>query len=405
MTFNGRGLMVLAAAAAMFGRGVQAETRGVSALIRAGDPATAQADVCAPTLYWGNAAGFGEEPGIFRWRFGDLSPEKLSPCGQIGGLALDTEHARLFWTDFVYDGVRRAELDGSDPVDVFIYDDIYANPRGIAVDPRSELLFWSERSSIATARLDGSEHHTVIDDAGGDAAIAIDLVHDKLYWTSGTSQFSIQRANLDGSGVELLVPGAQPTGLALDVAGGKMYWADRGIAEGSAIIRRASLDGTGNEILVGGLEPNTVFGIALDLSQRKMYWGGFGSGDRIRRANLDGSDVEDVIGPVGIIGALAVIPAEDHDQDGACDAADECPSSDPRATVVLGDCDSGVPNRIVSGGCELSDMFSICRRDSPWHGEFVNCVARLATRLERDDMMAREEATRIRICAARSEAE
>ena len=71
----------------------------------------------------------------------------------------------------------------------------------------------------------------------------------------------IQRANLNGSGVEDLVTGLpEPRDIALDVTGGKMYWIDHSANK----IQRANLNGSGVEDLVTGLEsPN---GIELDLS-------------------------------------------------------------------------------------------------------------------------------------------
>ena len=72
----------------------------------------------------------------------------------------------------------------------------------------------------------------------------------------------MQRANLDGSQVEdVVVSGlGYPTiGLALDVAGGKIYWTDSGTKD----IRRANLDGTRIEDLITGLsEP---VGLALEI--------------------------------------------------------------------------------------------------------------------------------------------
>ena len=73
-----------------------------------------------------------------------------------------------------------------------------------------------------------------------------------MYWTNPGSQ-KIQRANLDGSRVEDLVTSGlgSPTGLAVDVSGGKMYWTDRRTDR----IQRANLDGSHVEDLVsGGLE-------------------------------------------------------------------------------------------------------------------------------------------------------
>ncbi|HSB05385.1 MAG TPA: hypothetical protein VLK23_09330, partial [Thermodesulfobacteriota bacterium] len=73
------------------------------------------------------------------------------------------------------------------------------------------------------------------------------LSEAKIYWTdannSGSAIAKVFRANLDGTNVEKLVipPGLNPRGIALDVAGGKMYWADIGT------IKRANLDGSNVE--------------------------------------------------------------------------------------------------------------------------------------------------------------
>ena len=79
----------------------------------------------------------------------------------------------------------------------------------------------------------------------------------------------------------------------------KMYWTDFGTDK----IQRANLDGSSVEDLIttGLTDP---VGIALDVSGGKIYWTDNGT-DKIQRANLDGSSVEDLIttgltGPVGI---------------------------------------------------------------------------------------------------------
>jgi len=123
----------------------------------------------------------------------------------------------------------------------------------------------------------------------------------KMYWTDlGTDK--IQRADLSGSNVEDLVTTGvtEPMGIALDLTNSKMYWTDIGIINK---IQRADLDGGNVEDLVttglGGLR-----GIALDLTNRKMYWTDIATG-QIQRADLDGSNVEDLVttrlaNPIGI---------------------------------------------------------------------------------------------------------
>ena len=68
----------------------------------------------------------------------------------------------------------------------------------------------------------------------------------------------------------------------------KMYWT----AEGPARIQRADVDGSNVEDLVSEL--NLPLGIALDVAGGKMYWTDKGTG-KIHRANLDGSQVQDLV--------------------------------------------------------------------------------------------------------------
>ncbi len=69
----------------------------------------------------------------------------------------------------------------------------------------------------------------------------------------------------------------------------KMYWTDMGTNK----IQRANLDGSRVEDLVTtGLR--NPFGLALDVAGGKMYWTDMGT-DKIQRANLDGSRVEDLV--------------------------------------------------------------------------------------------------------------
>ena len=78
-----------------------------------------------------------------------------------------------------------------------------------------------------------------------------------------------------------------------------MYWTDGWTKK----IQRANLDGTNVEDLVTGKWGHPE-GIALDVAAGKMYWVDSGMLE-LRRANLDGSNVEDLVGdglafPTGI---------------------------------------------------------------------------------------------------------
>jgi sugar lactone lactonase YvrE len=141
---------------------------------------------------------------------------------------------------------------------------------------------------------------------------ALDIAGGKIYWANNGSG-EIQRRNPDGSGpIETLVSGLNsPMAPALDLVHRKMYWtveAFTGSPNGG--LWRANLDGTAREPLVSGLvNPNLI---ALDLNNSKMYWSnqnaGFSDGN-IQRANLDGSGSETLLsglaGPRGLALDLA----------------------------------------------------------------------------------------------------
>ena len=160
-------------------------------------------------------------------------------------------------------------------------------------------IYWTDwgTDKIQRANLDGSQVEDLITTGlSSPSGIALDVERGKMYWTDsplfGTSK--IQRANLNGSNVEdLITTGVRtPLGIALDVERGKMYWADNGTAK----IQRANFDGSQVEDLITtGL--SSPSGIALDVERGKMYWTDsplYGTNE-IQRANLDGSNVEDLI--------------------------------------------------------------------------------------------------------------
>jgi len=158
-------------------------------------------------------------------------------------------------------------------------------------------LYWGDDQTgkIQRANLDGSGVEDLV--AGGTGipwGIALDLHSGKMYWTDVENR-EIHRANLDGSNIEDIVTtgdySSTPSGLALDLSAGKMYWTDTGLDK----IWRANLDGSATEELVtSGIPAATA--IALDLNAGKMYWvdSGLRREGMIQRSSLDGSNIEDL---------------------------------------------------------------------------------------------------------------
>ena len=115
--------------------------------------------------------------------------------------------------------------------------------------------------------------------------VAVDVAGGKVYWSNmgsllGTGGGTLQRANLDGSGVETIVPSGTtrtPKQIQLDLVNGHVYWCDR---EG-AKVWRVGLDGSNPETLVSEHGFTELVGVALDVEMGHVYFS-----DRIERKIL-----------------------------------------------------------------------------------------------------------------------
>ena len=168
---------------------------------------------------------------------------------------------------------------------------------GITSAQTATRFYWTEwysynpdLSRIARANVDGTDVETLLDgfnDGTGVKDLVVDGDAGKLYFANRTVGL-IERTNLDGTGRETVLTDAHPSGLALDVDGGKIYWADYTYSDPR--IRRADLDGTNVETLVSASDGCQLEGIVLDLAAGHIYWAERMT-QHIKRANLDGSGV------------------------------------------------------------------------------------------------------------------
>ena len=207
------------------------------------------------------------------------------------GIAVDVDGGHIFWTNLRVETIQRANLDGSNVQTIVTG---LKSSLDIALDVEGGHIYWTNRGTgnIQRADFNGFNVQTIVTGLSGPTGIALDTAGGKMYWTDWDDTTDrIQRANLDGSNVETLIPTGSglwaPIGIALDVAGGKMYWTDTEPDR----IHRANLDGSNVETLISG---NSAVHITLDLNAEKMYWAGQAPGS-IQRANLDGSNVETLV--------------------------------------------------------------------------------------------------------------
>ena len=155
-------------------------------------------------------------------------------------------------------------------------------------------MYWVDTNSGTLHRLVGAEVENLVPSVRNATGLAIDVAGSKLYWTerTGDSTGRIRRANLDGRNVQLVKNlTSVPQGLALDAANGKIY-----VTNAWGKIQRLNVDGSNFQPnLITGLERPR--GLALDVSGGKVYWAEMSG--RIRRANLDGSNIEGVATGLG----------------------------------------------------------------------------------------------------------
>jgi len=100
--------------------------------------------------------------------------------------------------------------------------------------------------------------------------------------------------------------------------------------------------------------------------------------------------------------AVLVPGPPDGDGDGIPDSDDDCPDSDRAPTVVIGGCDTGVPNSLLPGGCTIADRIGECAASAATHGRFVKCVARILKELKRARLITGPQAKSVYRCAVKA---
>lgn len=241
------------------------------------------------------------------------------------GIAVDSVNGFLFWNDWGNEVTQMSRLDGSGVGTVLNHGQEGLND--IALDVAARKIYIGMSVSfepfhgVKRFNYDGSDPEFIVDveaepgcGGGGKGSgkgpscgwfvdgVGVDPVNGHVYYGDvgvlATPDRGIGRANLDGSGQVQLVPhlNGRGRGMGLDVAGGKMYFAEHTTGGGKGIfvgqIWRANLNGSALEVIVPNL--NRPRDVALDLTEGHIYWADEELGI-IGRANLDGSNVVTIV--------------------------------------------------------------------------------------------------------------
>jgi sugar lactone lactonase YvrE len=195
--------------------------------------------------------------------------------------------------------IQRANLNGSDVEHLLTFSSV----EGIALHQPSATMYFTEdfEEGIWRADLDGSNSAFLIDPQTEILGFDVDRVAGKIYWIE---QFGpdILTANLDGTDIQrVLLPEPLPNGLGLElhVEDDRVYWGE------FSRIRRARLDGSDVQTIYEDA-PFAPTGIAIDGATGRIFWNDGLTDGQIQRANLDGSNVETILTGLDRVSDLAI---------------------------------------------------------------------------------------------------
>ena len=92
----------------------------------------------------------------------------------------------------------------------------------------------------------------------------------------------------------------------------------------------------------------------------------------------------------------------DADGDLVNDDVDCNSNSDLRTTIVIGDIDTGVTNRLFTSGCTSADLIGGLQRSASNHGDFVSGVAHLTNDWAVAGLISGQEKGKVQSAAAKA---
>jgi DNA-binding beta-propeller fold protein YncE len=255
------------------------------------------------------------------------------------GLVVDSAARHIYWTNMgnptVNDGsILRSDLDGKNMTTI-VPPGVTFTPKQLQLEKKTGKLYWCDREGmrVMRANLDGSNIETLVDTSKGDprpgqdlrkwcVGIAVDAAGGKIYWTQKgadkAGQGRIFRANIElpegqtGANrrdIELLYENLpEPIDLDIDPTTRTLYWTDRGDPPRGNTANRAPLDSPPGRRKA----PEIVFshlmegiGLALDLKGGRMFITDLAGS--VYSANLDGSNKKTLLFAEGNLTGIAYV--------------------------------------------------------------------------------------------------
>lgn len=260
------------------------------------------------------------------------------------GLSLDATNHRVYWTESAWAGarLRRCSLDFAGVSDVVTG---LSCMRGVVVNNGSSQVYALSSNLSGTGSelrrwsLDGASPIVVtLGVAANPRGAVVDGAGARLIWAD-FDQSALYSSPPSGSPVTLyraLAANARPYGVAIDASAAMIYWTD--YAAGT--ISRAPLSGGAAVTVQSGLQNPTY--LALDVPGSRMFWIEAGApSNRLRRSALAGGAITALPVPVSTYGGLVYVPAAslaDAPEDAPAELAFALRSGNPTRGVLALEC-------------------------------------------------------------------
>ena len=217
------------------------------------------------------------------------------------GIAVHAAQKKVYWMEKTGERsgkIRRANFDGSN---VQLVKELTSVPRELTPDTvENKLYLTNSWGKIQRMNFDGSGFQpNLITGLNEPKHLAVDRAGGKVYWTEPGS---IWRANLNGKNREQLLMNLGEVG-GLTLANGRLYWTEQN-KDNQTIgrVRRATL--TGSHVTTLATLMSVPMGIAVDPAGRRLYW--TNSRGKIQRATLTGEHIQNVVTGLGMPASLAL---------------------------------------------------------------------------------------------------
>ena len=204
--------------------------------------------------------------------------KRLQPGNLTGGLAVNMEGGKVYWTEETSDNMGRIQSADLDGTNIQPVKEAIAVPYDIALDVEGKKLYWTNFfGKIQRINVNGRDFKpNFITDLENPQHIAFDVEKRRLYWTEMDADgiwriYSIYPDHVD-RGTAMRIPlGKEDLGKVGGIAvfDEVIYWTEQTSSGGT--VRFVNRTGLGDKKLLAVLE-STPEGIAVDAVGGRVYW-------------------------------------------------------------------------------------------------------------------------------------